>query len=453
MNSIPVFNICTTDPKFFMPHFPIFRGNTESIGNKNVKKILEELGNPHHKLRNIIHVVGTNGKGSTCAFLKSILMQHGFSVNTYTSPHLYSCNERINLNGKQISNEDLFYYTEKIKHICVQHNIDITIFESLTIIAFLAFCQTAADYTILEAGMGGLLDATNMFEEENVLGVILTSISYDHTKFLGETLSQIIKHKLGVAKFNKPIVLHPFNGEVLMTVLEEIAQTKSIPYFFGRDWNFGIIEFETGEKKIVFEKAQEEQLLLEMPNLQGEHQLYNLCAVIAFLYACNFNIDIQKINQGITEAKWAGRLEKITEEQFLQFLPPESEIWFDGAHNVGGAITIADWLKNMPTKENILIVSKTKGTEVNKFIEAFEGLISFGIALNSRGEIYPENLSVLKKGLEANNIPAFEANTFTEALTIVKEKTEGTAVRIIICGSLYLAREISFSYKDILCKN
>ena len=439
---IPTFKPFKKKAKFFMPHFPIFTGNLKSADASNVKYLLQKLGNPQDKLKNVIHVVGTNGKGSSCAYLKSILNASGFTTCVYTSPHLHASNERIDILGEQISDLDLFTSSEKVRFLCEEYKISLTIFESLTIVAILSFAKANADFCIFEAGMGGECDATNVFNEESIIGVLLTSISYDHTRFLGNDLNSIISHKLGVIKKNKPVVFHPFSGEVLYTVLEKIAQKGAIPKFFGRDYNFCKVEFEDGTLGLEFEGKN--SIIVPLPPLLGEHQLYNLTAVLAFFEAINLNLKEEDIIQGILNTKWAGRLERVTEDDFISLLPENSEIWFDGAHNEGGAKVIASWLLSQSQElTNIVIIGKTRGTEVNKFILPFKDLVRYGFAIEGKGEIYPEFKSVLLTGFHNANIECFGVDSIKEALKKVALLHQ-KPVRILICGSLYLARDLSF---------
>jgi dihydrofolate synthase / folylpolyglutamate synthase len=438
----PVFIPFKKRAKFFMPHFPIFTGNLNSLDTSSITFLLEKLHNPQHKLKNVIHVVGTNGKGSSCAYLKHILNAGGFTTCVFTSPHLHRANERIDILGEYISDLELFTLTEKIRFLCEEHKINITLFESLTLVAILAFSKVKADFYIFEAGMGGELDATNIFLQNNIAGVLVTSISYDHVKFLGSNLNSIITHKLGVCKANKPVVFQPFSGEILYTILEQVAQKKAVPQFFGKDYNVFKVEFENGSFGIEFEGKR--NLILPLPPLQGEHQIYNLAGVLALLEAIKVEVLEEQIAQGILNTKWAGRLEKVIEKDYISLLPTNSEIWFDGAHNAGGAQVASSWLKSQnPELINILIVSKTRGSEVQNFILAFKDVIEYGIAFEGKGEIYPEFATVLIKEFERQKIKHSCASGIKDALKQIT-KTIKVPVRVLICGSLYIARDLSF---------
>jgi dihydrofolate synthase/folylpolyglutamate synthase len=441
----PIFKPNLKDVRFFMPHFPIFTGSFKSVNAEKVRHILAKFGNPQNSLKNIIHVVGTNGKGSSCAYLKSILMEAGFKVCVFTSPHLHAVNERIEINGNFISDEKLYLLSEKVRFACEEEGLYPTIFESLTVVAMLAFLEANADFNIFEAGMGGENDATNVFE--TVAGVLFTSLSLDHTRFLGDSLPEIALQKLGVLKKDKPCVFHPFSGEVLNIILQKVAEKGAKPFFFGRDYNFCKVEFEDGIFGLEYIGKNEEKIL-PLPPLMGEHQLYNLSAVLSLLEQMDLNLSESSLIRGIQNTKWAGRLEIVVEEKLLNLLPKGSEIWFDGAHNEGGSISLSNWLLAQNELQNILIVGKTRGTEVKRFLAPFKNIVKHGIAFEGKGEIYPEFASVLEDGFLKNEIPCSKHNSILEAFREIGKRFN-EPVRVVICGSLYLARDLSFAIKGV----
>lgn len=446
-NETPIFTPNSRKAKYFMPHFPIFTGNVKSYNSQKVKFLLNKLENPEKKLKNVIHVVGTNGKGSTCSYLYFLLKEHGFKVNVYTSPHLYSCNERINIDGSYITDADLFYFSERIRILCIEHKLDLTIFESLTIVSILAFSGNDADFNIFEAGMGGANDATNIFEEDQLTCVLLTSVSLDHTKFLGETTYEITKNKLGVLKPFTPLIIFPCDSEVLRAILEEIIFFKSPPFFYGRDYNITKFEYEDGKNMFEFCFQKEDPLLLPCPNLLGEHQIFNLSVALTALKAMNVSLDLDKTSKAILSTKWAGRLERVLMPELLNLLPQNTEVWFDGAHNSGGALAIAAWLKQTNHNYfNIIILSKTRGTNVKDFIKPFGEVVDFGICIKGVGEIFAEHTEVLAEGFKVNNISYLIAKDLFDALKSIADikRDKEKKIRIIITGSLYLARDISF---------
>ena len=199
---------------------------------ERINKLLYKLENPQKKIKNIIHIAGTNGKGSVLAFLKSFIQASGFTVNTYTSPHLINFNERINLNGKNISDK----FLELLLDICSKKNNSkpITFFEMTTVVAFLAFKRKPADFTILETGLGGRLDATNIIKKPIV--TIINEISIDHTNFLGSNIEQIAKEKAGIIKKNSPVVIGKQTKKAI-EIIKKVAKNLNVKILTEKDWN------------------------------------------------------------------------------------------------------------------------------------------------------------------------------------------------------------------------
>ena len=193
--------------------------------------------------------------------------------------------------------------------------------------------------------MGGKNDPTNIFDENQIASIILTSISLDHTRFLGETEYEIALQKLGVIKTGKALIMHPFTAEVLNAVKEKLTETHAIPFFYGKDYNFCKVEFEDGIFGIEFQFQSEEPIIFPFPPLLGEHQIFNLAGVLTALKAMKVKLEEKHIILGITKTKWAGRLEKVEIKTFDSIISLEDEIWCDGAHNPGGAKALTNWLK------------------------------------------------------------------------------------------------------------
>ena len=470
-----------------MPHWPIYTGNTKQINNINVIKVLNLLDNPHDKMRNIIHITGTNGKGSVASFLHSILMEHGFNVNKYTSPHLLQCNERILHNKTQITDEELYYYIEKVRYVCEQNNIEITIFEATTIAAFLFFHDKDADYNVIEVGMGGDNDATNVFNDNQVSAVVIMPISLDHTKFLGNTKIDILKHKIAISKYNKPLISSSQDHDVANYMYDYCAKFKIPLKIYSKDFEVVKIQDEKNQiDKDYFclsyknfnnsgEDELENNLILPIPPLKGDHQLINLAtSVITLISIAGFELDIAKLHNGIKKTKWSGRLEQIKEKRLLKILPENSEIFFDGAHNYSGAKALSDYIKTLnDSLNNYIIIGRTKDTDSSIFIKEFvldsneidkinlknkitkqeTYFIKAIFAVKSNGEIKPEHEEVIYKQIinskytdffDENN--TFFASNFVQAMKNIvifnnKFKVQ-KPVRIFICGSLYMARDI-----------
>ena len=237
---------------------------------ERINKLLYKLGNPQKKIKNIIHIAGTNGKGSVLAFLKSFIQSSVFTVNTYTSPHLINFNERINLNGQNISDK----FLELLLDICSKKNNDkpITFFEMTTVAAFLAFKKKPADFTILETGLGGRLDATNIIKKPIV--TIINEISIDHTNFLGSNIKQIAKEKAGIIKRNSPVVIGKQKKEALKIIKEVATNLKVKTFFYEKDW---FIKENKKRNHIIFfnNLKNNKKEKYPQPSLIGEHQIIN----------------------------------------------------------------------------------------------------------------------------------------------------------------------------------
>lgn len=388
-----------------------------------MKDILHKLGNPQKKLPPVIHVAGTNGKGSTTAYLRSILESANLSVHAYTSPHLVNFNERIRLAGKIIKED----YLQEILSYCEEVNggVPITYFEITTAAAFKAFADTPADILILEVGLGGRLDATNMVERP--LSTVLTPISLDHEQFLGSDLSGIAMEKANIAKKGVPLVTGAQEYIVINKITEIVRQKNA---FLINDWSF-----EDAESGFLY-KDKFGQLTLPFPNLIGPHQISNAALAIATLRHQNkFEISIDNYKTGITNAKWPARMQNITDSPFGRLLPTGSELWLDGGHNPAAADVIAQSFK----KEKItLICGMLKNKNAAEYLRILKPITKelFGINIDGEDSHSAEDIIAFANQI---NLKAYTAkNTKTALEQISKNKP----VKVLICGSLYLAGQI-----------
>jgi dihydrofolate synthase/folylpolyglutamate synthase len=421
-----------------MPHWPIPMGSKPiDLELSRVKAILDYLGNPQNKLPPVIHVAGTNGKGSTTAFLKAIFQAAGYKVHTYTSPHLVNFNERINVAGTDIEDGFLYEVTEECKIASEKLNIQPTFFEGTTIAAILAFARVKADVVILEVGMGGRLDATNIIDKP--IMSIITSVSLDHMEFLGDTIEKIAYEKAGIIKPNCPCVISQQYPEA-MEVLLEVAQTNnSISYAYQYDWDISA----DVNKETLYE-SKEKNIILPAPSLKGDHQYLNAGnAITAILNLKEFKINESHIAKGISSAVWPARLQKLLDGPIVSKLPKNWEIWVDGAHNEAGAHVLSVWLNDQPLIPTYMIFGMTKGRNCSLFLSSFIGKIRHlaGVLIEAEPSSYGgEYISN-----EANKIgiPASGYDTLEEALNSIV-KMENSSARIIVCGSLYLAGDILY---------
>jgi dihydrofolate synthase/folylpolyglutamate synthase len=375
--------------------------------------LLDKLGNPHKSLPPTLHVAGTNGKGSTIAFCRSILEEAGYRVHAYTSPHLVRFNERIRLNGKLID-DDLLCKTLK-DIIQVNDSNPITFFEATTAAAFVLFSKIPADVLLLETGLGGRLDATNVIESS--LMSIITPISLDHQEFLGNTLPKIAFEKSGIIKPNCPVVISKQTPEVI-EVLKREAILKGSPYYiFDKDWDLDILA------------------PYPPPNLKGDHQLMNAATALKALSLC-FNLKPEAISKGLQSAEWAGRLQCLAEGAH--------EIWIDGAHNSGGAEALAQELKKWESDKPIIgILGMKKRKDARQFIKTlgpyFQEVFFIPLTENNKtGKSYsPDDLLMIaeKEGISAN-----KARNYQDALAQTQKKYPQS--RTLVTGSLFLVGEV-----------
>ena len=404
-----------------------------------ISNLLSKLNNPQKKIKNIIHIAGTNGKGSVLAFLKSFLQSSGFKVNTYTSPHLINFNERINLNGKNITDK----FLNNLLDICNKKNKGkpITFFEMTTAVAFLAFKKKPADYTILETGLGGRLDATNIIKKPIV--TIINEISIDHTNFLGSNIKQIAKEKAGIIKKDSPVVVGKQKKEALKIIKEVAGNLKVKTFLYKKDW------FIKKNKKnhIIFinNLKNNKKEKYPQPNLVGEHQIVN-----AGIALKTFNLIMKKklnkdfIKKGLKNVQWPGRLQKIhlNKKIFSKKINFEKwEFWFDGGHNKSASQVLAKTFKKWDKKKLYLIFGMLNSKNPRNFLNYFKEITTklITVAIKSDSPYYTNKK--LYEIAKLNEFNVETAETIAHALNkILLNESPG---RILICGSFYMYKEVS----------
>lgn len=424
-----------------LPHWPIpYFSLPANLSLDRMAELMKRMGNPHHLLPPTIHVAGTNGKGSTIAFLKSILQSAGYKVHTYTSPHIIRYNERISLAGKEIEDAILFRSIECTR--LAADDMPLTFFEGTTAAAFHAFANHKADILLLETGMGGELDATNIIP--NPIATVITSIDYDHMEYLGDTLYDIARAKAGIMKHGSPCIISPQHEEGLKSILES-AIAKGIGIFSGGiDW-----EVKEMEKSFLFIDDQGEAEF-PLPSLLGHHQIINAGTAIACLQCLEgFQIRYRDITHGISEAKWMGRLHKVS-PSISSKLPANCEVWIDGAHNVGGAVALAKSLDIWNGKKIILVNGRTKDRDIEGFLSPFLGKVEniLGVRVESEPKSEdPKKISHVAKKLGFENSLSFEniSDAILYCIDYAKESksiSSTDSIVILIAGSLYLFGDI-----------
>lgn len=418
-----------------MPHWPVPIGSKIiDLNLSRIKSLLKALGDPQDKLPPIIHVAGTNGKGSTTAFLRAIFQAAGYKVHTYNSPHLVRFNERIGILGSDIDDGLLYEVTEECRIASEKHNIQPTFFEGTTAAAFLAFSKREADILIIEVGLGGRLDATNVID--NPLMSVITSISLDHVEFLGESITDIAYEKGGIIKPNCPCIISQQYPEAI-DILHSIAEKNNAPvYSYEYDW-----VIDSDEDVMVYE-SKEKTIKLPMPNLQGIHQCINAGnAITAVLNLKQFNIKDEHIAYGITHAVLPARLQKLTEGSIVGKLPENIQIWVDGAHNDSGAHVLSLWLEDQEEIPTYMIFGMTRGRDCLSFLGPFVNKIKHlsGVLIEAEPSSYSGEF--VAEEARKLGIPSSSHDSIDEALYKIIKEARGAA-RIIVCGSLYLAGDV-----------
>ncbi|HYC01973.1 MAG TPA: folylpolyglutamate synthase/dihydrofolate synthase family protein [Azospirillaceae bacterium] len=399
-----------------------------------VRALLATLGHPERRLPPVIHVAGTNGKGSTVAFLRAMLEAAGHRVHAYTSPHLVRFNERIRLAGELVSDDMLLDLLRRVE--AANDDAPITYFEVTTCAAFLGFAEVPADLVLLETGLGGRLDATNMVARPAVTAI--TRISLDHTQFLGDTVTAIAAEKAGILKPGRPCVVQAQPDAGVLGVLEARAAALGCPLSLGgRDWRVapapGGFRYEgTGRA-----------LDLPAPALPGAHQLANAGTAIACLEHLPLTVPDAAVAEGMRRVSWPARLQRLTRGPLVDLLPPGWELWLDGGHNDSGGAVLAEQARDWAADgKPMLLVYGMLGTKrpadfLAPLAPHVAGLA--GIAIPDEDKtLSAEEAAAAAAAL---GIPSVAAEDAAAALRRLVGEAGGPA-RVLICGSLYLAGTI-----------
>jgi dihydrofolate synthase/folylpolyglutamate synthase len=388
--------------------------------------LLAKLGHPEQRLPPIVHVAGTNGKGSACAFLRAMGEASGKRVHVYTSPHLVRFNERIRVAGALVSDTELVAAMEEIER--VNDAAPITVFEVITAVAFHLFAASPAELCVLEVGLGGRGDATNVIPPPAACAI--TSISLDHRELLGPTLDVIAREKAGIMKPGVPLATGEQPAEV-MAVLDTEAERIGLPLLKrGRDWS---IEATAAGLRFA-DRAGE--IDLPRPSLRGPHQFDNAGIAIAALRAAGLGVRDDAIARGIASAEWPARLQRLT-GRLASRLPPDWELWLDGGHNPGAGIALAAHLAEWRDRPCHLIVGMKQAKDSAEFLRP---LIPLAASLWAVAEPHQHSALPVEAIITASNGIARPGPLITDALRQIP-RGRGPE-RVLICGSLYLAGEV-----------
>lgn len=406
-----------------------------------IERLLAKLGNPQDRLPPVIHIAGTNGKGSTTAFVKAMLEAAGKRVHVYTSPHLVRFHERIALAGsdgraRPIGETELAELLTRVSDVNAGEAI--TFFEITTSAAFLAFAEVPADAIILEVGLGGRLDATNVVAHPALS--VITPVAMDHADKLGGTLAEIAGEKAGILKRGVPAIISQQEDEALEVICEQASRAGAPLTVWGHHFD----AYEQRGRLIV----QQENVLLDLPKpaLIGRHQIINAGTAVAAAQALrHLGLGEQAISRGLTEAEWPARMQRLKSGPLSDLTGPNSELWLDGGHNPAAGMAIAQTLADLEERSSSplhLIVGMMGQKDAPGFLSPFRGLVKEIVTVPIPGAHeaphQPEALAEIARGM------GFRAKTAGDVPAAIRQiETNGsTPKRILICGSLYLAGHV-----------
>jgi len=401
-----------------------------------VETLLERLGNPHHQLPPVVHVAGTNGKGSTVAFLRAMLEAAGYRVHVYTSPHLVHFNERIRLAGQLIDDADLSALLAECE--AVNGGDPITFFEVTTAAAFLAFSRTPADILLLETGLGGRLDATNVIDRP--LLSIITPVSVDHQNFLGDTLEEIAGEKAGILKPDVPCILARQERKADRKIAERATEISAPLLREGKDWFV-----RTAGDEMVFEAPFEgddpvrKTRRLPLPSLSGIHQQRNAALALAALERMpGFDVSDAAAALGLKSVEWPARLQHLRHGPLTDLLPAGWELWLDGGHNEAAAKAIRTQTRQWRDKPLHLVFGMLNSRDPEDFLKQLEARIGLlrGVAIpGEENTLSAERICEAATTWRMDNAPAVGVGAAVADIVAASD----VPARILIAGSLYLA--------------
>ncbi len=397
------------------------------------RDLLAKLGNPHEKLPPVFHVAGTNGKGSTCAFLRAMLEAGGYRVHVYTSPHLVRFHERIRIAGELIEEQELTDILVECENLATPGGV--SYFEVSTIAAFVAFARHPADFVILETGLGGRLDATNIVAQP--LANLITRLSYDHRDYLGDDMAGIAREKAGIMRQGVPCFTAAQPQPEAMTALRDAAQKIGTPLSVGGEgWH--VRETATG---FHFTDATR-NFDLPAPALLGAHQYLNAGLAIAALSVLPKPLSQTDIATGLRKVEWPARLQRLTNGALAKHLPTGTELWLDGGHNDSAGEVLAAQIETWRVQDGatpkplVVILGMLTTKRVEEFLSPFAVHIAAITCIAIENEPLSYSADALVDEVGKLGLKASVAKTVTDAVTTAATQNN---TRILICGSLYLA--------------
>jgi dihydrofolate synthase/folylpolyglutamate synthase len=410
-----------------------------------ILRLLQALGNPHDKLPPVIHVAGTNGKGSVCAFTRAMLEAQGLRVHMHTSPHLVRFHERIRLAGELIGEEELSDLLEEVE--VVNDGAPITFFEITGAAMFLAFARHPADAVVLEVGLGGTYDATNVVKHPAM--TVIQPVGLDHLEFLGPDLAGIAREKAGIIKKGSPLVVGPQDEVALDAILSRADRMGVSTFVFGQDFaarqEHGRMVYEDGDGLLD----------LPLPRLIGRHQIENAGVAIAALRHArpkngmeNWGTDAA-IERGLSTVEWPARLQRLHHGPLVDAAPREAEIWLDGGHNPHCAAAVSRAIADLEERGDrplYLICGMLRTKDAEGFLSAFRGLARHVVTVEIPGEAASLGAGALYDIARHAGLDAAPGEDLEDAMLQITARaqmdTGEVSPRILICGSLYLAGQV-----------
>ncbi len=393
-----------------------------------IEGLLAALGNPHEKLPPVIHVAGTNGKGSTVATLRACLEAGGYRVHVFSKPHLVRFHERIRLAGELIEEGWLVELLEECER--ANGGAPITYFEITTAAALLAFARTPADIVLLETGLGGRLDATNVMLHPAATAI--TPISLDHQSFLGDTIAAIAGEKAGILKPGAPAIIGPQMPEAAIVIAARAAAVAAPLYRFGHEWRCA-----ADGDGMRYEGARR-HLDLPRPSLLGAHQIINAGTAIACLeQLAGFPLSRDVIAAGLRHIEWPARLQRLIRGPFVAALPAGWELWLDGGHNPGAGEALAAAAADWRDRPLYLVVGMLNTKDASGFLAPLAPHARALCAVTIPGEDNPLPAAAIAAAAHSVGLDAAESPSVGAALRTIAAR--GGTARILICGSLHLA--------------
>ncbi len=433
MNDLPAAGVVESD--LVLARLRRLHPRVIDLSLERIEVLLARLGHPEQKLPPVVHVAGTNGKGSLIAFLRAMLTAAGKTVQAYTSPHLVRYHERVRLGSGLIGEPDFVALLERCE--TANGEAPITEFEVTTVAALLAFAEHQADILLLETGLGGRLDATNVVAQPHL--TVITPISIDHVQYLGDSVVQIAKEKAGILKPGVPAVIAPQPREVLEVIEARAAEIKAPLFRHGAEWQSAPTA--TGFRYESENGRQD----YPAPALPGPHQLVNAGLAVACAEKLSeFALEQQQIASGLTEVDWPARLQRLTQGPLLELLNRDGrkdwELWLDGGHNAAAGEMLAESLAQKDGPALHIIFGMLNSKAAADYLRPLARIASSLQAVEIPGEPNSLTLGEAVAAAKAAGATALPQNSLEAAVEHLQGKA--TPGKVLICGSLYLAGKV-----------